>query len=157
MYYYENHLDGGFYTSEESLSYDELYCEECGDSDQPLGYYENDFEFVKDYTTSSCYDEESVLGLCEYFKLTDRETEDILKAFNNHKQEEIDKAVEILGKYNISKSDFFTTEYMWRTRKNHKKDRDIYEYFVSKFGSIDEKDFWSSYSTLIEFENNLRI
>ena len=39
-YVYESHM-GGLYTSEESLSFDYLYCETCGDSDMPLGYCEN--------------------------------------------------------------------------------------------------------------------
>lgn len=37
MYIYESHL-GGLYTSDECLDYDDLYCEQCGDSDQPIGY-----------------------------------------------------------------------------------------------------------------------
>lgn len=32
MYLYESHL-GGLYTMEDIRSYDELYCETCGDSD----------------------------------------------------------------------------------------------------------------------------
>lgn len=37
MFFYENHLDGGIYASDEFLDYDALYCEECGDSDWFLG------------------------------------------------------------------------------------------------------------------------
>lgn len=36
-YIYESHM-GGLYTEDEPLSYDEEYCEECGDSDSLLGY-----------------------------------------------------------------------------------------------------------------------
>lgn len=36
-YIYESHL-GGLYTSEHSIPWDELYCEQCGDSDWELGY-----------------------------------------------------------------------------------------------------------------------
>ena len=36
MYIYENHL-GGLYTSDEYLDYDDLYCEQCGDSDWLIG------------------------------------------------------------------------------------------------------------------------
>ena len=31
---------GGLYTSDEPLDYEDLYCEECGDSDQLIGYAE---------------------------------------------------------------------------------------------------------------------
>ena len=36
MYIYESHL-GGLYTSTYKLDYDELYCEQCGDSDWLIG------------------------------------------------------------------------------------------------------------------------
>ena len=36
MYIYESHL-GGLYTSNEYLDYDDLYCEQCGDSDWLIG------------------------------------------------------------------------------------------------------------------------
>lgn len=36
---YESHL-GGLYTSEDVLDYDELYCEQCDDSDTYLGSFE---------------------------------------------------------------------------------------------------------------------
>lgn len=35
MYLYESHL-GGYYTSEDEIPYEDLYCETCGDSDQYL-------------------------------------------------------------------------------------------------------------------------
>lgn len=37
MYLYENHLDGGLYAAEEELSYEELHCETCGDTDWIVG------------------------------------------------------------------------------------------------------------------------
>ena len=37
MYIYESHL-GSLYTSIYELDYDELYCEQCGDSDWLIGY-----------------------------------------------------------------------------------------------------------------------
>ena len=37
MYIYEGHL-GSLYTSDEYLDYDDLYCEQCGDSDWLIGY-----------------------------------------------------------------------------------------------------------------------
>lgn len=36
MYVYEGHL-GNLFTSEEPLDFEDLYCEECGDSDTFLG------------------------------------------------------------------------------------------------------------------------
>ena len=39
MYIYESHM-GGLYTSDEPLDYEDLYCEECGDSDWLVGYAE---------------------------------------------------------------------------------------------------------------------
>ena len=37
MYIYESHM-GGLYTSDDPLDYEDLYCEECGDSDWLVGY-----------------------------------------------------------------------------------------------------------------------
>ena len=39
MYIYESHM-GGLYTSDDPLDYEDLYCEECGDSDRLIGYAE---------------------------------------------------------------------------------------------------------------------
>lgn len=36
MYIYQGHL-GSLYTSDEYLDYDDLYCEQCGDSDWLIG------------------------------------------------------------------------------------------------------------------------
>ena len=36
MYIYESHM-GGLYTLDEPLDYEDLYCEECGDSDRLIG------------------------------------------------------------------------------------------------------------------------
>lgn len=37
MYIYENCM-GELYTSDEPLDYEDLYCEQCGDSDSLIGY-----------------------------------------------------------------------------------------------------------------------
>ena len=37
MYVYESHM-GGLYTSYGELDYEQIYCEECGDSDSFIGY-----------------------------------------------------------------------------------------------------------------------
>lgn len=61
MYYYESHM-GGIYTSVEYYDFDDLYCEECGDSDTFLGDYETFKEFaianldMFDYKGSGGYD-----------------------------------------------------------------------------------------------------
>ena len=50
MYIYESHL-GGLYTSDEYLDYDDLFCEQCGDSDWLIGYAttkEEAWELLKD-------------------------------------------------------------------------------------------------------------
>jgi len=36
MFIYESHM-GGFFTSDHQLSFDEIYCEQCGDSDHLIG------------------------------------------------------------------------------------------------------------------------
>lgn len=40
MHVYESHL-GGFYTSKNYYNYEDLYCEECGDSDDYIGYFDS--------------------------------------------------------------------------------------------------------------------
>ena len=39
MYIYESHM-GGLYVYDDELDFEDLYCEECGDSDFLLGYAE---------------------------------------------------------------------------------------------------------------------
>lgn len=56
MHIYENHLGGGLYTSDYELDYEDLYCEQCGDSDSYVGEAdtrEEAYELLKDD-----YDEE---------------------------------------------------------------------------------------------------
>lgn len=43
MYIYKSHM-GGFYTNDEYLDYDYLYCEECGDDDWCIGQAETQEE-----------------------------------------------------------------------------------------------------------------
>lgn len=40
MYLYESHM-GGLYTTAEQQDWEDLYCEECGDSDREIGTFEN--------------------------------------------------------------------------------------------------------------------
>ena len=51
MYLYHSHL-GGIYLTEEQQDLEDLYCEECGDSDWELGQVET-FEDVLDCITDS--------------------------------------------------------------------------------------------------------
>lgn len=46
VYAYESHL-GGLYTSDDYIPYDELYCEQCGDSDWCLGWYDTFKKFLE--------------------------------------------------------------------------------------------------------------
>lgn len=48
MHVYENHL-GGYYTTEHRLTYEEEYCEQCGDSDWYLGQVANEKEAERLY------------------------------------------------------------------------------------------------------------
>ena len=41
MYIYSNHLNGNLYASEEKLSFEELYCDNCGDYDEFIGFVNN--------------------------------------------------------------------------------------------------------------------
>lgn len=47
-YVYESHL-GGYYTSDDYISSDELYCEQCGDSDYEIGQFDTFEEFLRYY------------------------------------------------------------------------------------------------------------
>lgn len=53
VYVYESHL-GGLYTSDDYIPYDELYCEQCGDSDYEIGQFDTFEEFLK-YFADSIY------------------------------------------------------------------------------------------------------
>lgn len=60
-YVYENHLNGGFYTSDEELSVEELYCEQCEDHDLPIGYFDNAEDLRKELKEFSVGYEESFI------------------------------------------------------------------------------------------------
>ena len=40
MYIYEDHLSGGLYASDDELDYEQLHCEQCGDTDWLIGFAE---------------------------------------------------------------------------------------------------------------------
>ena len=48
VYVYESHM-GGLYTSDDSIPFDELYCEQCGDSDWKIGAFDTFEEFLRYY------------------------------------------------------------------------------------------------------------
>ena len=48
VYVYESHL-GGLYTSDDYIPSDELYCEQCGDSDWEIGAFDTFEEFLRYY------------------------------------------------------------------------------------------------------------
>ena len=48
VYVYESHL-GGLYTSDDYIPFDELYCEQCGDSDYEIGQFDTFEEFLRYY------------------------------------------------------------------------------------------------------------
>ena len=48
VYVYESHL-GGLYTSDDYIPYDELYCEQCGDSDYEISSFDTFEEFLRYY------------------------------------------------------------------------------------------------------------
>lgn len=55
MYIYEDHLYGSLYTSDRELSYEETYCEQCGDWDWLIGYAATRaeaWELLKDNTNT---------------------------------------------------------------------------------------------------------
>ena len=57
LYWYSSHL-GGIYSSTRKLSYDDLYCEQCGDCDEYLGRFETEEEAYEEYRRYMGFDEE---------------------------------------------------------------------------------------------------
>ena len=96
MYIYESHL-GGFYTSDEYLDYEDLYCEECGDSDGLFGEYdENDAirfwndtkeDYTPNYIMQFIEETFNIKGYNVYLLCKDKKTGKIYVNFEskNHK------------------------------------------------------------------------
>lgn len=57
VYVYENHL-GGLYTSDDYIPFDELYCEQCGDSDWEIGAFDTFEDFLKSYADNIYVDDD---------------------------------------------------------------------------------------------------
>lgn len=53
MIVYENHL-GGIYLEDERVPFEELYCEQCGDSDWELGQADTFEELLELLTEEDC-------------------------------------------------------------------------------------------------------
>lgn len=76
MYLYENHL-GGIYTSDEIIDEEELYCEECGDSDWYIGSIEEDdpieaaYKLINDHCEISLCEEDCDDEKCDECPLFD--------------------------------------------------------------------------------------
>lgn len=56
MYVYESHLGGGYFGSETPLSFEECYCEQCGDSDWEVGEFETAEQFVAYIADDICFE-----------------------------------------------------------------------------------------------------
>ena len=69
MFIYESHMGGCLFSAEEELDWEELYCEECGDSDRLIGEYDDPYQFFED-----CKEEYDPVYLMrfieEYFNVT---------------------------------------------------------------------------------------
>lgn len=69
MYVYENHLSGNLYTSECPLDYEDLYCEQCGDSDWEFGRYDIDsIDELQEDMRNRGYNEEYIQEFIDGFK-----------------------------------------------------------------------------------------
>lgn len=71
MYIYESHM-GGLFASSDEMSFEELYCETCGDSDSLIGEAESAedaWELLKpnDFACISCEGAEFCEETCEKF------------------------------------------------------------------------------------------
>lgn len=56
VYVYESHV-GFLYTSDDSIPFDELYCEQCGDSDQEIGAFDTFKDFLRYYADNIYVDD----------------------------------------------------------------------------------------------------
>ena len=57
MWYYISHLSGELFISKKRLDFDDLYCEECGDCDDELGWFETEEEANKAYNAYLGYED----------------------------------------------------------------------------------------------------
>ena len=87
MYIYQSHLGGGFYATDEQKTYEECYCEACGDSDTQIGVYdENDvmsaMYFVMDVLNYGYAPEFIMQSVNSMFKIPTAVKTDLYKIIN---------------------------------------------------------------------------
>lgn len=97
VYVYESHL-GGLYTSDDSIPFDDLYCEQCGDSDWEIGSFDTFEEFLRYYADNIYIDPWdggygldliiSDVGCAFENKLTKEDAADIVRAAKSNDDEE---------------------------------------------------------------------
>lgn len=88
MYFYKSHL-GGLYTSNKKYKDSDLYCDECGDSDDYLGKYDSWIDFIKRLTEQD-YDYMwlSVEYLCEEAQITEEQFKELNPAIYEYEKSE---------------------------------------------------------------------
>lgn len=58
MHYYVSHLTGRMFSTSEVLTYDQRYCETCGDTDSYLGFFNTEEEAKAVYEEQdNCHEE----------------------------------------------------------------------------------------------------
>lgn len=67
MYIYEGHL-GRLFVSDYPLSFEECYCEQCGDYDWEIGSFNNPQEFLRYYADSVAIDGNGGYALEDVFE-----------------------------------------------------------------------------------------
>ncbi len=90
VYFYENHLGGGIYTSDEPINYEDLYCEECGDSDWEIGSADGFAEAWALFRSDCCWGYGYIYRiLCEAYEIENKleDEDDESKALNLIRQE----------------------------------------------------------------------
>lgn len=58
MWYYISHLGGGLFSSHRRLKTSELYCDQCGDYDEELGWFATEEEAEEAYRKYMDWDED---------------------------------------------------------------------------------------------------
>lgn len=97
VWIYEGHL-GGLYTSDYPISQEDLYCEQCGDSDWEIGCFDTFADFLEYYGGNIAVDEgdsgfdlDFVISSVMYSfedNLTREEAADIVRAARKEMEED---------------------------------------------------------------------
>lgn len=100
MYLYRDHLEGGIYATKAELSWQELQCEECGDSDTSLGECDDWYSFinivVNEDGRSLCYAYAFEQAL-QYFPNDKEEILEYAEAIHCEFQEEVTKINKVIS------------------------------------------------------------